>query len=162
MGIENMTPQEIQATIDGGYRAAGNVFRCTMDVLENKFGKQVARAIAQEIVRHKGEVQGEFAAAKFGKGGFDNLSQAHRAGFPEIQILEHTPKRYVIQDHHGAILDGWRASGLSAERIKELGDLYCPGDLYFAREFNPDIQLEFASRMADGKPFCQWVFTLPE
>ncbi len=160
MGLEGMTTEELQATIDGGYRAAGNVFRCTMDVLEKRFGKEVAHAIGAEIVRHKGEVQGQAAAARFGKGGFENLKSAQLAGFPELEVLELTATRYVIRDHHCAIVEGWRKSGLSEERVRELADLYCPGDLYFARQFNPDIQLEFQGRLAEGKPFCQWVFTI--
>ena len=161
MGIENMSPEEIQAVIDGGYRAAGNVFRCAMDVLEARFGKEQAHEVGREIVRLKGQAAGKTAAARFGKGGFDNLKQAHLAGFPEIQVLEHTPTRYVTRDDHCAIIEGWRKSGLSDERVKELGDLYCPGDLFFAREFNPNIELDFQGRLAEGKPFCKWVFTLP-
>ncbi len=162
MPIESMTPEEIQQVIDGGYRAAGNIFRCTMDVLEARFGKELAREIGMEIVKHKAESAGQFAAAHFGKGGLANLRQSHIAGFPEVEVLEFSPTRYVIRDSHCAIIEGWRKSGLSPERIKELGDTFCPGDGYFAKQFNPKIALEFQGRLAEGRPYCQWVFTLAE
>ncbi len=162
MAIQDMTPEEIQAAIDGGYRAAGNVFRAFMDVLEARYGKEEAAAVASEAVRLKAQAAGEVAAARFGKGGFENLAAAQKAGFPEIEILEMSPTRYVIRDHRCAIVEGWRKSGVSEERIRELGDQYCWGDLCFAQAFNPKIKLEFQGRMAEGKPYCQWVFTLDE
>ena len=160
MSIKDMSAEEIQGAIDGGYRAAGNVFRCMMDVLEAMYGKEEARKVAEEVVRLKAQAAGEVAAGRYGKGGFKNLAAAHRAGFPEIEVLELRPERYVIRDRRCPIVDGWRKSGLSEERIKELGDLYCWGDLYFAQSFNPKIKLEFQGRLAEGKPHCQWVFTL--
>jgi len=160
MAIKDLTEEEIQRAIEGGYRAAGNVFRSMMDVLERRYGKEVAREVAAEVVRLKAEAAGEMAAARFGKGGLEQLAAAHRAGFPGIQILELTPTRYVIRDNRCPIVEAWRQSGLSEERIKELGDQYCWGDLHFARCFHPKIELEFQARLAEGKPYCQWVFTL--
>lgn len=160
MGIEQMSVEEIQATIDGGYRAAGNVFRCMMDVLEARFGTEEAQSIAREVVKAKARVAGELGASRFGTGGFANLAACHRAGFPEIEVLEMSPERYVIRDSHCAIVEGWRKSGVSEERIKELGEQFCWGDLFFAQCFNPDIKLEFQGRLAEGRPYCQWVFTL--
>jgi hypothetical protein len=162
MGIEQMSVEEIQATIDGGYRAAGNIFRCMMDVLEARYGKEVAQDIAKDVVKAKAQAAGNLAASRFGKGGFDHLLACHRAGFPEIEVLELSPERYSIRDSHCAIVEGWRSSGLSEERIKELGDQFCWGDMYFAQCFNPDIKLEFQGRLAEGRPYCQWVFTLDE
>lgn len=162
MGIKDMQPEEIQAAIDAGYRAAGNVFRCMMDVLEERYGKEVAQEIAREVVRLKGEAAGKLAAVSFGQGGLQNLKAAHQAAFPSLEVLEFTPTRYVIRERHCPIVEGWRSSGLSPERIKELGDIYCWGDLHYARCFNPAIELEFQSRLADGKPYCQWTFTLKE
>jgi len=118
--------------------------------------------VAIEVVRKKAEAAGQVAAARFGTGGFENLAAAHRAGFPELEVLELTHTRYAIREYHCAIVDGWRASGLSEERIKELGELFCWGDLVYAQCFNPDIRLEFQGRLAEGKPFCQWMFTLDE
>lgn len=160
MGMKDLTEEEIQRAIEGGYRAAGNIFRCMMDVLERRYGKEMAGEIAAEVVRRKAEVAGEMAATRFGRGGLEQLAAAHRAGFPGIQILELTATRYVIRDTRCPIVEGWRASGLAEERIKELGDHYCWGDLYFARCFHPKIELEFQARRAEGKPYCQWVFTL--
>ena len=40
MAISNMSPEEIQNAIDAGYRAAGNIFRCAVDVLEKRYGKE--------------------------------------------------------------------------------------------------------------------------
>lgn len=162
MAIKDRSEEEIQGAIDGGYRAAGNVFRCMVDVLEARFGKEQARRVAQEVVRLKAQAAGEMAASRFGKGGFQNLAAAHRAGFPEIEVLELSPTRYVIRDRRCPIVEAWRRSGLSEERIKELGDQYCWGDLYFAQCFNSEIELEFQGRLAEGKPFCQWVFTLKD
>jgi hypothetical protein len=162
MGLEQMSIAEIQATIDGGYRAAGNIFRCMMDVLEARYGKEEAQAVAEEVVKAKATVAGELGASRFGKGGFENLLACHRAGFPEIEVLEFTPERYVIRDSHCAIVEGWRKTGVSDERIKELGDAFCWGDMYFAKCFNPDIELEFQGRLAEGRPYCQWAFTLPK
>jgi hypothetical protein len=160
MAIADMSPEEVQDAIDAGYRAAGNIFRCAVDVLETRYGKEEGHEIASEIVRLKAQAAGEMAASRFGRGGFENLMRAQKAGFPEIEILEFGPTRYVIRDHRCPIVEAWRQSGLSAERIKELGDLYCWGDLYFAQVFDPDIQLEFQGRLAEGKSHCQWVFTL--
>jgi hypothetical protein len=160
MAIADMTPDEIQNAIDAGYRAAGNVFRCAVEVLEARYGKEEAHEVAIEIVRRKAQAAGEMAAGRFGKGGFENLMRAHKAGFPELEVLELGPARYVIRDHRCPIVEGWHQSGLSPERIKELGDMYCWGDLYFAQAFNPDIQLEFQGRRAEGRSHCQWVFTL--
>jgi hypothetical protein len=159
MAIADMSPQEVQNAIDAGYRTAGNVFRCAVDVLERRYGKEEAHEIAREIVHLKAQAAGETAT---GKGGFENLMNAQKAGFPDIEILEFSATRYVIRDKRCPIVEAWRQSGLSAERIKELGDLYCWGDLYFAQAFNPDIQLEFEGRLAEGKPYCQWVFTLKD
>jgi hypothetical protein len=160
MGLEDMSHEEIQNAIDAGYRTAGIIFRRFVEVLEAQYGKGEAHAVASEVVRLKGETSGEAAASKFGKGSFENLMRAQKAGFPDIEILELTPSRYVIRDNRCPIVQSWRDSGLSKERVKELGDIYCWGDLHFARAFDPDIDLEFESRLAEGKPFCQWVFTL--
>jgi hypothetical protein len=160
MAIADMSPAEIQNAINAGYRAAGNIFRCTVDVLEARYGKAEAHEIAREIVRLKAQAAGEMAASRFGKGGFENLMRAHKAGFPELKILEFSPTRYVIRDHRCPIVEAWHQSGLSPERIRELGDVYCWGDLYFAQVFNPDIELEFQGRIAEGKPYCQWAFKL--
>lgn len=162
MSIKDKSAEEIQGAIDGGYRAAGNVFRCMMDVLEAMYGKEEARKVAEEVVRLKAQAAGEVAVSRYGKGGFKNLAAAHRAGFPGIEVLEFGPTRYVIRDRRCAIVDGWRKSGLSEERIKELGDQYCWGDLFFAQCFNPKIKLEFQGRLAEGNPYCQWVFTLED
>ncbi len=160
MAISEMSPEELKNAVLGGYRAAGLVFRAFVDVLEARYGKEEAAAIAREAVRLKGEAAGELAAAKFGRGGFKNLRAAHEAGYPTTEILEQTPNRYLARDYHCAIVDGWRSSGLSQDRIRELADLYCWGDLHFARAFNPRIQLEFQSRIAEGSPCCLWLFTL--
>ncbi len=160
MAIQDMSPEEIQNAIDTGYRTAAIVFKSAVEVLEERYGKEEARQVADEIVRRKAQAAGEIATSKFGKGGFDNLTEAHKAGFPNINILEFSPTRYVIRDSRCPIVDAWRQAGLSDKRIKELGDLYCWGDLYFAQVFNPKIQLEFQGRLAEGKPFCQWAFTL--
>jgi hypothetical protein len=160
MAFEDMSPEEIQAAIDAGYRTAGNVFRGFVDVLEARFGKGTAHEIATEVVRLKAKASAEAATSRFGKGGFENLKKAHKAGFHDIQILEFSPTRYVIRDKRCPIVESWRKSGVSEERIRELADLYCWGDLYFAQEFNPHIQLEFQGRIAEGNPFCQWAFTL--
>ncbi|GAB4537549.1 MAG: hypothetical protein Kow0063_24440 [Anaerolineae bacterium] len=162
MAIADMTPEEVQGAIEAGYRAAGNIFRFTVDVLEARYGKKQAHDVAREIVRLKAQAAGEIAASRFGKGGFENLMRAQKAGFPELEVLAFNPTRYVIRDHRCPIVEAWRQSGVSPERIKELGDLYCWGDLYFAQVFNPDIRLEFEGRIAEGRPFCQWVFTLSE
>jgi hypothetical protein len=162
MAIKDLSEEEIQNVIDGGYRAAGNVFRCLVDALEARYGKEEAREVAREVVRLKAQAAGEMAARRFGRGGFKNLAAAHRAGFPGIEVLELSPTRYVIRDHRCPIVDGWRKSGVGEERIRELGDQYCWGDLYFAQCFHPGIQLEFQGRLAEGKPYCQWVFTLEE
>jgi hypothetical protein len=162
MGIGDMSKSEIQAAIDGGYRAAGNVFRAMMDVLEERYGKEEARKVGLEVVKLKARFAGELAAARYGKGGFDRLSAAQLAGFPEIQILEMSASRYVIRDTHCAIVEGWRSSGVSEERIRELGEIFCWGDLFFAQCFNPKIKLEFQGRLAEGKPYCQWFYTLEE
>jgi hypothetical protein len=162
MAIADMSPEEIQNAIDAGYRTAGIVFRCAVDVLEARYGKEEAHEVAREIVRLKGQASGDKAADRFGRGGFENLMNAQKAGFPDIKILEFSPTRYVIRDNRCPIVEAWRQSGVSAERIRELGDLYCWGDLYFAQSFNPDIQLEFQGRLTEGKPYCQWVFKLDE
>jgi len=162
MAIADMSPEEVQNAIDAGYRAAGNVFRCAVDVLEKRYGQEEAHEIAREIVRLKAQAAGEMATGSFGKGGFENLMNAQKAGFPDIEILEFSSSRYVIRDKRCPIVEAWHQSGLSAERIKELGDLYCWGDLYFAQSFNPDIRLEFGGRLAEGKAYCQWVFTLED
>ena len=46
------------------------------------------------------------------------------------------------------------------QRIRELGDIYCWGDLAYAQAFNPDIRLEFEGRQAEGWQRCRWIFTL--
>ena len=87
MAIADMSPEEVQNAIDAGYRAASKVFRCAVDVLEKRYGKEEAHVIAREIVRLKAQAAGETATDNFGKGGFENLMQAQKAGFPEIEIL---------------------------------------------------------------------------
>ncbi len=160
MAIEEMSPEEVTNAILGGYRAAGLVFCAFVDLLEARYGKEEAAAIAREAVRLKGEAAGELAAARFGRGGFENLRAAHAAGYPTTEVLEAGPTRYLARDYHCAIVEGWRRLGLSEGRIRELADLYCWGDLHFARAFNPRIQLEFRSRIAEGSPCCVWLFTL--
>lgn len=162
MAFKDMSEEQIQAVVDGGYRAAGNIFRCMMDVLEARYGKEEARAIGDEVVRAKSLNNGQLGANRFGRGGFTGLRAFHQAGFPEVDVLEYSPTRYVIRDSHCAIVEGWRKFGLSEERIKELGDVFCIGDLYVAQCFDPKIRLEFQGRLAEGKPYCQWVFTLDE
>ena len=162
MSIKDRSEEEIQDAVEGGYRAAGNVFRCMMDVLEARYGEEEACKVAKEVVRLKAQAAGEVAARRFGKKGFESLAAAHRAGFPEIEVLELRPNRYVIRDHRCPIVDAWRKGGVSEERIRELGDQYCWGDLFFAQCFDPKIQLKFEGRLAEGKPYCQWVFTLED
>ncbi len=160
MAVEDLSPEQLTDAILGGYRAAGNVYRAFMDVLEARHGKEDAAAVAREVVRLKGETAGKLAAAKFGRGSFANLRAAHEAGYPTTEILEYSPTRYVARDYHCAIVEGWRKSGVSEARIRELAEIYCWGDLYFARAFNPKINLEFESRIAEGSPCCRWIFTL--
>jgi hypothetical protein len=162
MAFKDMSEEEIQAVVDGGYRAAGNIFHSMMDVLEARFGKEEARKIGDEIVRLKSTKNGRLGAQRFPGGGLASLRAFHKAGFPEVEVLEYGPKRYVLRDSHCAIVEGWRKFGLSEERIKELGDVFCPGDLYTAQCFDPRIKLEFQGRLAEGRPYCQWVFTLDE
>lgn len=162
MAFKDMTEEEIQAVVDGGYRAAGNIFNAMMEVLEARFGKETAREIADEAVRLKSTANGRLGAKRFGGGGLESLRAFHKWGFPEVEVLEFSPKRYVLRDSHCAIVEGWRKFGLSEERIRELGDVFCRGDLYTAQCFDPRIKLEFQGRLAEGKPFCQWCFTLDE
>ncbi len=152
----------VQSAIDKGYRVAATVFCSLMDVLEERYGKQEAREIARKVIRRKGQILGEAAAQRFGKGGLEKLAAYHKDGYAGVRVLELTPTRYVFCEGHCRIADGWRTLKLSPERIKELGDSYCWGDLYFAQVFHPDIRLEFEGRQVEGQSECKWVYTLDE
>ncbi len=148
--------------IAGGYRNAANFFLYFLEELEARYGKEEAHAIARAVVRRKGLAAGQAAAGRVGRGGLGELVAAHRLLFPTTEQVQVSPTRYVAQDEHCFIMSAWKAAGLSPERLKELADIYCWGDLAFAQAFNPDIQLEFDGRQAEGQPRCRWIFTLKE
>ncbi|MHB1416530.1 MAG: L-2-amino-thiazoline-4-carboxylic acid hydrolase [Chloroflexota bacterium] len=154
--------EEVRTKILNGYRSAGTIFRTMVEEMEERFGKELAHEVACAAVRRKGLAAGQAATKKFGKGSFQELAAAHHASFADDAILELSETRYAVRDNACGVVESWRAAGLSPERIKELADIYCWGDLAFAQAFNPDIELEFVSRIAEGKPYCHWLFTLAQ
>lgn len=147
--------------IMNGYRVAGTIFMAMVDEMEERFGKEVAHEVARAAVRRKGLAAGNAAARKYGTGGLRNLAAAHQASFAGDNIVELSEARYAVRDQRCGIVEGWRNAGLSPKRIRELADIYCWGDLAYAQAFNPAIELEFVSRIAEGEPCCHWLFTLP-
>ncbi len=154
--------EDAQRLVASGYRNAANIFLFFVEELEARYGKKEARAIASAVVRRKGLAAGNVAANAVGRSGLRELAEAHRRFFPTTEQVEVSPARYVAEDEHCLICPAWQAAGLDAERIRELGDIYCWGDLAYAQAFNPAIQLEFDGRQAEGKPRCRWIFTLRE
>ncbi len=152
---------ELRNKVLNGYRVAGTLFRAFVEELEERYGKAVAHEIARAAVRRKGLAAGAAAAAVVGSGGLRELAAAHQRAFAGDHILTLSADRYEVQDDQCGIVQSWLSAGLPAERIKELADIYCWGDLAYAQAFNPRISLAFKSRIAEGKPFCHWVFTLP-
>lgn len=143
-----------------GFRAAAMFFLYFVEELEGRLGKAEAHEIARRVVRRKGLAAGNAAADEVGRGGLERLSAAHAKYYPTTRQLEVTPTRYVAEDETCFICSAWRAAGASPERIRELGDIYCWGDLAFAQAFNPHIQLGFEGRKAEGLSRCRWIFTL--
>jgi len=159
---EEQLNEEMQNKVLNGYRVAGTIFRTLVEELEERFGKEVAHDIARAAVRRKGLAAGTAAAAVVGKGGLRQVAAAHQRAFAGDHIAELSDTRYLVHDDRCGIVEGWRSAGLSAERIKELADLYCWGDLAYAQAFNPNIKLQFLSRIAEGAPRCRWLYTLDE
>ena len=154
--------EETKRAIAGGYRAAAVFFLYFVEELEARFGKETAHEIARRVVRRKGLAAGNSAADQIGRGGLDELIAAHAQYYPTSRQLETTSARYVAEDDTCFICSAWRAAGADPDRIRELGDIYCWGDLAYAQAFNPKIRLEFEGRQAEGRPRCRWVFTLPQ
>lgn len=152
--------RDLQNKIMHGYRGAANLFRAMVEELEARYGREVAWDIGRAVVRKKGLWAGELAAQTAGTGGLSNLARAHRANYANVEVSELSETRYGVIDHRCAIVEAWRDAGLSPERVKELADLYCWGDLAFAQAFNPNIELEFLSRIAEGAPKCHWLYSL--
>lgn len=157
---ETKIDEDLQNKIMNGYRGAANLFRALVEELEARYGREAAHEIARAVVRKKGLWAGELAARTAGTGGLSNLAAAHRRNFANVEVAELSETRYGVLDHRCAIVEAWRGAGLSRERIKELADLYCWGDLAFAQAFNPEIELEFISRIAEGEPHCHWLYSL--
>ena len=154
--------EETKKAIGGGYRAAAVFFLYFVEELEAHFGKETAHEIARRVVRRKGLAAGNVAADQIGRGGLEELVAAHAQYYPSTRQLEVGPSRYVAEDETCFICAAWRAAGVDPARIRELGDIYCWGDLAYAQAFNPDIRLEFEGRQAEGRQRCRWIFTLPK
>jgi hypothetical protein len=161
-GMPEELSEETLAQISAGYRNAANFFLFFLEELETRYGKAEAHSIARAVVRRKGLAAGDNATKLFGKGGLEKLVEAHRRLLPTSVPVDVSPSRYVAEDTHCFIIGAWKATGLSPERIREVADIYCWGDLAFAQAFNPAIQLEFDGRQAEGMPRCRWIYTLEE
>ncbi len=143
-----------------GYRNAAMFFLYFVEELEQRFGKEEAHEIARRVVRRKGLAAGNVVADQVGRGGLEVLAAAHTKFYPTTKQISVTPTRYVAEDETCFVCSAWKAAGISQERIRELGDIYCWGDLAFAQAFDPEIDLSFGRRQADGSDSCQWIFTL--
>lgn len=154
-GVSSATP-----AMAGGYRSAAMFFMYFVEELEARFGREVAHEIARSVVRRKGLAAGAIAAREVGVGGIGGLVRAHKMFYPSTRQVEVADKRYVAEDETCFICQAWRSAGVGDERIRELGDIYCWGDLAYAQAFVPAIQLEYDGRQADGATRCRWIFTL--
>ena len=141
-----------------GYRNAAMFFLYFVEELEQRFGKEVAHDIARRVVKRKGLAAGKVVADQVGRGGLEQLASAHAKYYPTTKQISVTPTRYVAEDETCFAPPG--GAGVSPERIRELGDIYCWGDLAFAQAFDPSIDLSFDRRQADGSDSCRWLFTL--
>ncbi len=148
--------------IASGYRNAANFFLFFVEEMEARYGKAEAHAIARAVVRRKGLAAGKAAAELVGREGLAGLVEAHRRLYPTTRQVEVTPTHYIAEDEQCFILAAWRSEGLTPERLRELADIYCWGDLAFAQAFNPEIKLKFDGRQAEGQPRCRWIFSQEE
>jgi hypothetical protein len=156
----NDTVSEDTKRIAGvGFRNAAMFFLYFVEELEERFGKELAHDIARRVVRRKGLAAGKVVADQVGRGGLVQLASAHAKYYPTTRQISVTPTRYVAEDETCFVCAAWKAAGVSPERIRELGDIYCWGDLAFAQAFDPEIGLSFDRRQADGSDSCRWIFT---
>lgn len=154
--------EDTKRVVAVGFRNAAMFFLYFVDELEQRFGKEMAHDIARRVVKRKGLASGKVVADQVGRGGLEQLAAAHAKFYPTTKQISVTPTRYVAEDETCFVCSAWKAAGLSPERIRELGDIYCWGDLAFAQAFDPDIDLSFGRRQADGSDSCQWIFTRRE
>lgn len=150
----------VDAAVAGGYRAAAMFFLYFVEELETRFGKDVAHDIARSVVRRKGLAAGAIAAREVGGGGIRDLVRAHKRFYPSTKQIEVSDDRYVAEDETCFVCPAWRAAGVSDERIEELGNIYCWGDMAYAQAFNPAITLTYDGRQAEGAARCRWIFTM--
>jgi hypothetical protein len=161
MGNDTVS-EDTRRVVAVGFRNAAMFFLYFVDELEQRFGKAVAHDIARRVVKRKGLAAGEVVADELGRGGLGQLALAHAKYYPTTTQISITPTRYVAEDETCFVCAAWKAAGLSPERIRELGDIYCWGDLAFAQAFDQDIALSFDRRQADGSTSCRWIFTRTE
>ncbi len=161
MANETMS-EDTKRVVAVGFRNAAMFFLYFVEELEERFGKEVAHEIARRVVRRKGLAAGKVVADQVGRGGLEQLALAHAKFYPTTRQISVGPKRYVAEDETCFICSAWKAAGIGPERIRELGDIYCWGDLAFAQAFDPRIDLSFGRRQADGSDSCQWIFRMTE
>jgi hypothetical protein len=152
-------PDDTKRVIAVGFRNAAMFFLYFVEELEQRYGREAAHEIARVVVKRKGLAAGKVVADQVGRGGLVQLASAHAKYYPTTRQISVAPDRYVAEDDTCFVCAAWKAAGLSPERILELGNIYCWGDLAFAQAFDPDIDLSFDRRQADGSDSCRWIFT---
>jgi hypothetical protein len=95
---------------------------------------------------------GEASLDAFAKG----LERWRRSGALEIEVTEHTADRYNFNVTRCRYAEMYQALGM-----QDLGGaLSCQRDHALIEGFNPNIKLTRTQTIMEGKPFCDFRFTV--
>lgn len=77
----------------------------------------------------------------------------------EMEIVESTPDRYVVEFHYCPLVHAWQKLTDSEEEIALLCDIAMEGDRGIASTF-PAFKFDIEEKIAEGGDVCRLVYTL--
>jgi len=77
----------------------------------------------------------------------------------EMEIVESTPDRYVVEFHYCPLVHAWQKLTDSEEEIALLCDIAMEGDRGIASAF-PAFKFDIEKKIAEGGDVCRLVYTL--
>jgi L-2-amino-thiazoline-4-carboxylic acid hydrolase-like protein len=149
-GISILERREIEA------RIVGPLIRAICEEL----GSENALALVRGLIYRLGIEAGAELAKDLGEASLDafakGLERWRRSGALEIEVTEHTADRYSFNVTRCRYAEMYQALGM-----QDLGGaLSCQRDHALIEGFNPNIKLTRTQTIMEGKPFCDFRFTV--
>jgi hypothetical protein len=76
----------------------------------------------------------------------------------EMEIVESTPDRYVVEFHYCPLVHAWQKLTDNEDEIAQLCDIAMEGDRGIASAF-PAFQFDIEKKIAEGEDVCRLVYT---